>query len=216
MGRVARHNKGSGPAPPGADPASERGSTTLDLVLSTSTELFAERGFAAATMRELADRADLPLSSFYYYFRSKYDVLLAIMNTAMGRLENGAEEVWDESLDPGQQLRALVDRHVRVHLLHPGAASVADGEMRALEPEDRAAIVGRRDLYEQRFRGVLAAGVEAKIFDAKLDIPVATMGILTMSTSVIDWWYPEGRHSIDETARLVGQFALGIAGQSER
>lgn len=216
MGRVARNNKGPGPAPPGADPASARGSTTLDLVLSTSTELFAERGFAAATMRELADRADLPLSSFYYYFRSKYDVLLAIMDTAMGRLEGGAEEVWDESLDPGPQLRALVERHVRVHLLHPAAASVADGEMRALEAEDRAAIVSRRDLYEERFRAVLAAGVEAGIFDPKLDIPVATMGILTMSTSVIDWWYPEGRHSIDETARLIGQFALGIAGLSQR
>jgi AcrR family transcriptional regulator len=216
MGRLARKSRGQGPAPPGADPASERGSTTLDLVLSTSTELFAERGFAAATMRELADRADLPLSSFYYYFRSKYDVLLAIMDTAMGRLESGAEEVWDEDLDPGRQLRALVDRHVRVHLFHPAAASVADGEMRALEGDDRAAIVARRDRYERKFRSVLAAGVAAGSFDADLDIPVATIAILTMSTSVIDWWDPAGRHSIDATARLIGRFALGVAGQSER
>jgi AcrR family transcriptional regulator len=216
MGRVARNGKGQGPVPPGADPASERGSTTLDLVLSTSTDLFAERGFAAASMRELADRANLPLSSFYYYFRSKYDVLLAIMDTAMGRLESGAEEVWDEHLDPVQQLRALVDRHVRVHLLYPAAASVADGEMKALESDDRKAMVARRDRYERRFRGVLTAGVEEGLFAPDLDISVASMAILTMSTSVIDWWYPEGRYSVEETARTLAEFALGIAGQPAR
>jgi AcrR family transcriptional regulator len=208
---MTRGDGGPGPAPPGADPSSERGSTTLELVLSTSTQLFAERGFAAATMRELADRAHLPLSGFYYYFGRKYDVLLAIMDKALGRLEAGAEEVYDESLAPDEQLRALVERHVCVHLLHPAAASVADGELRALQPADRDGVVARRDRYEDRFRGVLDAGVKVGCFDRELDIPVATMAILTMSTSVIDWWSPEGRHSIDDTARLIADFTLGIA-----
>ncbi|HET6998902.1 MAG TPA: TetR/AcrR family transcriptional regulator [Solirubrobacterales bacterium] len=211
MNRSARSDGGPGPAPPGADPASERGSTTLELVLNTSTQLFAERGFAAATMRELADRADLPLSGFYYYFGRKYDVLLAIMDKALGRLEAGAEEVYDEKLAPDELLRVLVERHVCVHLLHPAAASVADGELRALQPADRDAVVARRDRYEDRFRHVLGAGVKVGCFDPELDIPVATMAILTMSTSVIDWWTADGRHSIDDTARLIADFSLGIA-----
>ena len=200
-------------APPGADPSSERGSTTLELILGTSTELFAERGYAAATMRELADRAHLPLSSFYYYFRRKYDVLLAIMDQAHGRLEAGGDEVFDASRDPEAQLRALVDSHVRVHLLQPAASRVADGELRALQPADLLEIVTRRDRYERRFRDVLAAGTESGCFAPDLDVPVAAMAILTMSTSVIDWWRPDGPHSIDETARLFGDFALGIAKQ---
>ncbi len=205
MGRPA--SKRSRPAP-----VSERGSTTLDLVLNTSTELFAERGYAAATMRELADRAELPLSGFYYYFRSKYDVLLAIMDVAQGRLEQGIAEVDDAGTDPAEQLRELVDRHVRAHLTDPAAARVADGELRALLPADRKAMVARRDRYEHRFREVLTAGIASGCFSADLDVPIASIAILTMSTGVVDWWQPGGRHSIDETARLLGVCALGIAG----
>jgi AcrR family transcriptional regulator len=201
------------PAPPGADPASERGSTTLELILGTSTELFAERGYAAATMRELADRAHLPLSSFYYYFRRKYDVLLAIMDAAHGLLEAGGDEALDEDLAPDAQLRALAASHVRFHLEHPGAARVADGELRSLQSADRAEIVARRDRYEQRFRDVLAAGAENGFFAPDLDVSVASMAILTMCTSVIEWWRPGGRHSVEETAGLLGDYALGIAGR---
>jgi AcrR family transcriptional regulator len=199
------------PAPRGADPTSERAAATLDLVLNTSTELFAERGYAAATMRELADRAQVPLSTFYYYFRSKYDVLLAIMDTALSRLERGADDVWDDSLAPDAQLRALVDRHVRVHLVNPEAARVADGELRALQPSDREAIVARRDRYERRFRDVLEAG-RGNCFRDDLDVAVAGIAILTMSTAVIDWWQPGGPHPVEHTAALIGRFALDLAG----
>jgi AcrR family transcriptional regulator len=194
-----------------ADPVSERGSTTLGLVLTTSTELFAERGFAATTMRQLADRARLPLSTFYYYFSRKYDVLLAIMDDAMRQLEAGAAEALDERLDPSAQLVTLVESHVRMHLNSPAAAGVADAELRALLPPDRETMVARRDRYEQQFRDVLRAGVESGQFARDLDIPVAAAAILTMSTSVIDWWRPSGRYTINETARRMGEFACGIA-----
>lgn len=184
---------------------------TRELVRSTSTDLFAERGFAATTMRQLADRADLPLSAFYYYFNSKYDVLLAIMDAAMTGLAAGLDTAVDRTQPPDRRLVALVARHVEVHLLDPGIARVADGELRSLKDADRRAIVDRRDAYEQHFRDALAAGVEQGIFDPELDIAVASMAILTMATSVIDWWRPDRRYSIDGTADLIGGFALALA-----
>lgn len=193
----------------GADGARE--TATHELVLSASTELFAERGFAATSMRELADRAGLPLSAFYYYYRRKYDVLLAIMDTAMGRLEAAAEVAWNPGLEPGDRLVALVRAHVAVHLEYPDAARVADTEIRALAQPDRDAIVTRRDRYERLFRQVLGDGVERGEFDAGLDIVLASMAILTMSTSVVDWWQPGGRLGVDETAARFGEFALALA-----
>jgi AcrR family transcriptional regulator len=184
---------------------------TLDLVRSTSTELFAERGFAATTMRQLADRADLPLSAFYYYFRSKYDVLLAIMDVAMTSLEDGVEDVADGSPSPDERLLALVNRHVVVHLEDPDVARVADGELRSLQEPDRVAIVARRDAYEHHFRDALADGVRTRRFAPGLDIPVTSMSILAMATGVIYWWRPGGRYSADETAGIVARLALGMA-----
>jgi AcrR family transcriptional regulator len=185
--------------------------TTREHLRAISVELFAERGFAATTMRQLADRAELPLSAFYYYFKSKYDVLLAIMDAAMSGLEDGLEEAVDLTLPPDERLAALTARHVEVHLLDPEIARVADGEIRSLVDEDRQAIVNRRDAYEQHFRDALAAGVDQGMFEAELDIAVGSMAILTMATSVIDWWRPAGRYSIDQTADLIGGYALAVA-----
>jgi AcrR family transcriptional regulator len=184
---------------------------TREHLRSISVELFAEHGFAATTMRQLADRAELPLSAFYYYFRSKYEVLLAIMDAAMESLEDGVEHVVDPALPPDERLVALTARHVTVHLADPNTARVADNELRSLNDDDRGMIVERRDSYEQHFRDALAAGVESGQFDRELDIPVASMAILTMATGVIDWWRPRGRYSIDETAALLGRYALSVA-----
>jgi AcrR family transcriptional regulator len=184
---------------------------TREHLRSISVELFAEHGFAATTMRQLADRAELPLSAFYYYFRSKYDVLLAIMDAAMESLEGGVDEAVDPGLPPDERLVALTARHVTVHLVDPNTARVADNELRSLNDDDRDKIVARRDSYEQHFRDALAAGVESGQFDGDLDIPVASMAILTMATGVIDWWRPRGRYSIDETAALLGRYALSVA-----
>jgi AcrR family transcriptional regulator len=187
------------------------GRATRDLVLSASTALFAHRGFAATTMRQLADEAGLPLSAFYYYFRSKYDVLLALLDAAMTNLERNLLEDADPALEPADRLRALVSRHVVVHLADPDIARVADNELRSLTDDDRAAMVERRDHYERHFRQALQAGVERGIFHPELDVAMASMAILTMATSVIDWWRPEGRYSLEETADLLGRYALAMA-----
>jgi AcrR family transcriptional regulator len=200
----------------GAVPAATDGQTTRELVRSTSTELFAERGFAATTMRNLADRAGLPLSAFYYYFKSKYDVLLAIMDAEMSRLEEGIADLADSSAPPAERLVALVSRHVEVHLADPASARVADHELRSLSDADRLAIVARRDSYERNFRDVLVAGVESGRFARDLDIPLASMAVLTMATSVIDWWRPGGRYTIAETAELIGRYALAVAVGADR
>lgn len=192
-------------------PMSDRGTATLELVLATSTELFAERGYAATTMRQLADRANLPLSAFYYYFSRKYDVLLGIMDDVMSRLERGAAQLDAQKLDPREELVALVESHVNVHLEHPAEARVADGELRALLPADLEAMVARRDAYEGAFRRVLKAGRRRGDFSANLDVSIASMAILTMTTGVVDWWRPGGRYTIAETAAIFGRLALGVA-----
>ncbi len=184
---------------------------TLDLVRSTSTELFAERGFAATTMRQLADRASLPLSAFYYYFNSKYEVLLAIMDKAMTSLEVAAADAALSVMAPEDRVAELVQRHVIVHLEDPAVARVADGEIKSLQPDDRAAIVARRDAYESHLRDALEDGVASGTFTPGLDIPVASMAILTMATGVVDWWHPGGRYTIAETAAMMSEFALGLA-----
>lgn len=180
-------------------------------ILDASTRLFSEKGFAASSMRELADRAGVALSASYYHFPGKRDVLLAIMTEAMEHLERGALQVVGRDLPPLRRLPALVEAHVRVHLDEPDRARVADGELRALDPPAREEVVANRDRYESYFRTALADGIEEGCFSDSLDVPVTAMSIITMATSTVEWWRPDGRLSIDETASILSRLAVAMA-----
>jgi AcrR family transcriptional regulator len=65
----------------------EKGGQTRDTILSCALQLFREKGFEGATMREVALQAGVALGSAYYYFPSKeaivqtyYDVVQAEHN----------------------------------------------------------------------------------------------------------------------------------------
>lgn len=185
--------------------------TTRQRILAAGTALFAERGYAASSMRELAERAGVALSASYYHFPGKRDVLLAIMDEAMEHLERGALDVLALDLPPLERLPALVHAHVRVHLEEPQRARVADGELRSLDTESRDRIVAVRDRYESYFRSLLKEGIEAGDFDRSLDVPVVAMAIITMGTATVEWWHPGGRLSIDQTASVLSRLAVAMA-----
>jgi AcrR family transcriptional regulator len=197
-----RRRAGNGGAPEGA---------TRDRIIAAGTKLYAERGYAAASMRELAGRAGVSLSASYYHFPGKQDVLVAIMVEAMERLERGALEVLERGLPPLERLPALVRSHVIVHLEAPDAARVADRELRSLEPESQPKIISLRNRYESYFRDALSEGVANGSFSDALDVPVTAMAIITMSTATLEWWRPDGRLNPEQTGEVISDLALAMA-----
>jgi AcrR family transcriptional regulator len=55
-------------------------------VLQAALELFAERGFAATSTRELSERLGFTKAALYYYFRTKDDLLAALIQPALDQL----------------------------------------------------------------------------------------------------------------------------------
>jgi AcrR family transcriptional regulator len=55
-------------------------------VLQAALELFAERGFAATSTRELSERLGFTKAALYYYFKTKDDLLAALIQPVVGQL----------------------------------------------------------------------------------------------------------------------------------
>lgn len=68
------------------------GNETRTRILATALELIAEKGFAATTTRELSERLGFTKAALYYHFRTKEDLLVALLEPAIA------------------QFRALLDR----------------------------------------------------------------------------------------------------------
>jgi AcrR family transcriptional regulator len=59
---------------------------TRGRILETALELFAAQGFAATTTRELSERMGFTKAALYYHFRSKDDLLRALVEPVIGEL----------------------------------------------------------------------------------------------------------------------------------
>lgn len=77
-------------------------------IIAEASHLFARQGVAATTMAEIATAAGLQVSSLYYYFRSKHEILEAIVGE-VNRIPRAAlAAARAEHVDPATSLHAFV------------------------------------------------------------------------------------------------------------
>ncbi|WP_326566082.1 TetR/AcrR family transcriptional regulator [Amycolatopsis rhabdoformis] len=95
----------------------EQAEKTRRTVLDTAQRLFAEHGFDATSLQLIADTMGVTKANVYYYFRSKADILVALLQgsiTAFDELLEAAAQV-----PTGQQRRELlVDGFVEQVVAH--------------------------------------------------------------------------------------------------
>jgi AcrR family transcriptional regulator len=69
-------------------------------------DLFHEQGVHRTTLAEVAERADVPLGNVYYYFKSKDELLGAVLSGYRGEAEQ-LIEAFDRHRSPQARLKAL-------------------------------------------------------------------------------------------------------------
>jgi AcrR family transcriptional regulator len=92
---------------------SEKSEATRLRILTAALELFRERGFEAATMRDIAVRAGVATGAAYYYFTSKDAIVLAFYRRAADEMAPQLEEVLSGSADLGKRLAGLLEVKLR-------------------------------------------------------------------------------------------------------
>lgn len=79
---------------------------TRSVLMDTATALFLNQGVAKTTIQQLADAAGISKGAFYLHFRSKTQLLLAIMESLGDDILEGVRKIRDrEDLEPREKLR---------------------------------------------------------------------------------------------------------------
>lgn len=74
----------------------------LEALIRAGQEVMGEKGIDAATMLEIAERADIGAGTVYSFFKSKDDLALAVLERLMHDLGNRIEKVTNTFTDPAQ------------------------------------------------------------------------------------------------------------------
>lgn len=185
-----------------ARPAGIKGKQTRQRILSNSLKLFARSGYAAVSMREIAEAVGVRPGALYNHFATKQHILMAIMEEHMRALLAAYAENTTPANDAKNdtataRLEAFVRFHISYHIALPDAVFLSYMELRALEPENFKIIEDLRREYEAILKQILHLGVQQKQIRVE-DIHVSTMAILAMLTGVTSWFRQQGRLSARE------------------
>lgn len=88
-------------------------------ILAEASHLFARKGVAATTMADIADSAGLQVSSLYYYFRSKHEILETIVGEVNRLPQAALAEARATYEDPATALHAFVRSDATCSGTHP-------------------------------------------------------------------------------------------------
>jgi AcrR family transcriptional regulator len=77
-------------------------------ILAAAARVFADNGYSNATIRKIADAADIAEGTLYNYFGGKQEMLLAIMNETQERIETMLQDA--NQLQGREDIVALVER----------------------------------------------------------------------------------------------------------
>ena len=97
-------------------------------ILEAATAEFARHGLGGARVDRIAEGAGANKRMLYYYFGSKEDLFLAVLEAAYERIRRAERELDLEHADPREALKRLVDFSWRYSLEHPEFQSLLNSE----------------------------------------------------------------------------------------
>ena len=173
-------------------------------ILAAAVQLFAQYGYHAASMRDIARDSGIQAASIYHHYPSKQALLVEIMDTHMRNLNASLQRIVQDSAPIEQRLHEAIANHIRLHTTYKAEFFIIDTEIRALEEEQRGPILALRDQYERLLQELLREGMEQGVFH-QVDIKVASYALIAMCTEVATWFRPEGRLSVQQVIDLYTQ-----------
>lgn len=161
-------------------------------ILQIAAGLFRDKGYAATSMREIAEQVGVEAASLYNHIKSKEDILQTICFEVANEYIAAIEELDALDMPSKDKLRHLLRLHIRTTTQNVAFVSVANHDWKHLNEPYLSTFKSIRKTYESGFARILINGMESGEF-RKINPKVAFYTLL----SAVRWlesWYKEGRN----------------------
>lgn len=170
-------------------------------IYAAASRLFVEKGFAGASMSEIAEAVKITKAGLYHFVDSKEDLLFTICQFGMDRLEEAVINPAAGIADPRTRLEAIVKAHVqnagRAARDHGNPLTIVVDELAGLTPAHRKVIERRKRAYVDLLRGTLDELAADGRLNPGVDTTAAAFAIIGAVMWVARWWRPDGQLSLE-------------------
>lgn len=169
---------------------------TAEQILGAARAAFAELGYDATSITEIAGRVGVVEATIYRHFPSKRALLHEVIRGFYEPLIASAAAGVADIADPRDRLRHLVGRHLRAMTEDRLLCRLVIAEARTMDDyfESEVADLNRR--YTTLVVDAVADGVDAGLFRADVPPPMVR-DVLYGSIEHLAWGVLTGRHDLD-------------------
>ena len=163
-----------------------RKASKKELILEKAAAMFRQKGFAATSMRDLAETVGIEAASLYNHIRSKNEILEAIcfdvanrFNSNMTIIETGQQNsIW--------KIETLLRFHIRQMIEKYEEVYVSDREWKHLEEPYLSNFQEQRRSYRKKFASIIEEGIQKNEI-RKIDASTAVLIMLHAISGIESW-----------------------------
>ena len=177
--------------------------------MAAAAKVFRARGFAAASLDEIAGNLGMSKGSLYNYVSSKEELLEAVVGPPAEELLSTLRGLAAMDLPASEKVRRVTRIHVSVLERTYDFAAVYLHEVagRGLGEEWAA----KDHAYVSLIEEVVASGVAEGLFAPDTDVLVSAMALIGALNWLTRWWHVEGAISASTIAeRISDVFLAGL------
>lgn len=183
-------------------------------IVRAASRLFAEKGYAATPIRDIARAVDMQSGSPFYHFKTKHDMLRAVVLEGIAAIDEAVTRAAASGKSPRATFEAMLRAHLDQLLGSAGRdfAATLLHESRHLDPEVLAEVTALKDRYETMWQKALKDLKRAGLIED--DDAVTRLFLMGALNWTVQWYRPDGARSIEQIARRLAAFVLGKASRN--
>jgi AcrR family transcriptional regulator len=193
----------------GARSRAPKSSKRDEQVLEAAIKVFYERGYADATVQDVADEVGILKGSLYHYISAKEDLLYRLFELVHEQVEaikRSAETATD--LNPIERLELYIHRQVEYNLANIERISIYYRDLHLLGPERLAVVQAERRAHNAFVTDQIKEAQRAGLTDDALDAEMLANCVFATIIWTYRWYRSDSRRSREAVAGLCRSFAM--------
>ena len=179
-------------------------------LVAAAARVFERRGYADATLDDIAAEVGVSKPTVYQYVSSKQRLLEIIVEQAIYPLREGIEQIVEDQADAGEKLEAYVRLHVNAAIRYKPYYVVLMADQHQLSPQALRSYQSWARQVNHATEQLLQQGIKEGLVRADIDLAVIANLLNSALTSIARWYRPTDRLKPDQIHDQVMKVLHGL------
>ena len=175
----------------------EKNISRKDIIVSKAATLFREKGYKAASMRDLAEAVGVEAASLYNHIKSKSELLQELVFNVANRFMVKLDEIESENISSLEKMEKILRFHIDEMINHYEEVYVNDTEWKHLSDPYLSNYQNQRRVYRKRLAAIIEEGIRNKEIKA-IDAPTVVLIFLHAVSGIESWHRSTKKISAEE------------------